>query len=154
MAGHLAAVQRIFRIADELAQTLFQRRAADECRARLAVLRYDPILRLHRDRGPDDRRFLAERGTVEPDSTLALQGEHPVVEDALQDHAAIQADRIFFGQRGVQTGVCRAVVTDYTEGIEHAVPRTPRGPERQNYRGGLKPSYPGISKRFAPLSAW
>src|SRR5256885_687624 len=115
-------------------------------------------------RGVEVRR--ARRPVTEEDEDrmrLAAELHRPGDADRVRDlRPDRRADRkvvslpvdVMAGPLPVQPGVCRAVVTDYTEGIDHAVPRTPKGPERQNYRGGLKPSYPGISKRFAPLSAW
>src|SRR5207253_5274006 len=73
VAGHLTAVHGILRVSDELAQQLLQRHPADERRAGFAVLGDDPILRFHGHRGPDDRRLLAERGSVEADPALAFQ---------------------------------------------------------------------------------
>src|SRR5205823_5021044 len=54
-------------------------------------------------------RLLAERGSVEADPALALQCEHPVVEDPLQAHPAVQSDGVLLRQPGVQTGVCRSL---------------------------------------------
>src|SRR3972149_4811577 len=67
-----------------------QGEAAEERGSDLAVLRKDPVLRLHRERAGDDGRLLPHRRAVEADAPLALQGQHALVEDALEEHEPVE----------------------------------------------------------------
>src|SRR3989454_334615 len=122
VAGHLPPVDRVRGVPHELVHEVEEGHPAGEGGARLPVLREDPVVRLEREGGCDDRRLLADGRAVEPDPPLPLEGEHAVVEDPLHEHEAVQPDRVGGREPRVDVGIRRAVLADHSQQVAHGPP--------------------------------
>ena len=114
----LAAFQLVALVRVDLVHHLDERIIARDQQALLAIGREAHVLRVHRMRGRDRHRLLAQRLHVEAGLALALGAEHPLVEDPDHQHVAQDAAQLV----GVELRIPRAdrlavVVEDADESV-------------------------------------
>src|SRR5437016_3430350 len=128
VARHLPAALRVFRVPVRLGDDGLEREAPDEGAARLAVRGEDPVPFLEGHRATDLARFLALARYVEADAALALEGEHPVVEDADHDEVAVRLLQGRGGQLRLPLRIVGAVELDDAEKVLFGRALTPLEP--------------------------
>src|SRR4029079_3300933 len=102
---HLPPLDRVLGVAKQLAHERAQRVPAEEGGAGLPIGRVEPVSGPEGLGGADMRRFLAQRGQVEPHPPLTLQPQHPLVEDPDGQDRPEQPAQLIARQRRFALGV-------------------------------------------------
>ncbi len=92
MARHVAPPGRVAVIGEQVVRVAHERVPPNEREELFPQSGQDPILRSGDESGGDGDRFLAGRGSVEPDAALALEPLHPCVERPPEDHPLVRGD--------------------------------------------------------------
>src|SRR6185312_9148752 len=88
-----------------------------ERRAHLAIAGKDPVLVAQCGRRRDHSRLFALAAHVETDATLALQLEHPAVDQARPHHGFVDAPRERDVDPRIGLGVRSAIAVEHTENL-------------------------------------
>ena len=110
--GHLPALEDVAGVAVDLREVGREREAADEHHHALAQGLEDPVGGLDRQGSGDRRGLLPGARAVEADAALALEEDHPRVEEAEPLHLAVGADEELGAHAGISRGIGRAVVAE------------------------------------------
>ncbi len=115
VAGHLAPLEDVARIAEHLGDERGQREAANEHHALLAQRRKDPVALFDDEPRRDRDGLLPVRGAIEPDPTLPLEDDHAGVEDAQPAHLPVGPQQRLRRQKGIAGRVRAAVVAQHAK---------------------------------------
>jgi hypothetical protein len=111
VVGHLAAAQRIVRVAEHVVDVPLERVATPKQGADLSVAWDDPISVAKRCSRADDRGLFSERADVERDAALSLNPLEPIVDEAGSDHRLVERNHLVDRQAWVELWVEASVVS-------------------------------------------
>ena len=112
VAGHLAALQQVELIAEDLSQVLGQREPTGKHDGAFTQRRENPVAGLGRERDGDRWRLLSSTGAVETNPALSLQRDHARVQDARAAHLLVHGEQGVGRQERIRGGIGSAIVTD------------------------------------------
>ena len=115
MARHLAALEDVARVAEDLRDELAEREAAHEHHALLAKCGKHPVVGPRDEAGGDRHSLLPRARTVEADTPLPLQEDHPRVEQAQATHVTVREEQALGRDLRIGRGVGAAVLAQNRE---------------------------------------
>ena len=94
MIGHLTALVQVVGVTEELADELEKGVTTDQRGAQFPVAGNDPVGFGQGERAPDNRRFFARRSDEKADPPLPLEGDHPLVKPAIEQHQLVKVSQV------------------------------------------------------------